>query len=366
MRWMMLPGSMAALVLALTPAGANCAQEREGRAQSAPASEPRAVAERVAALLQDEYLDAETGKAYAARMREQAAKGVYDGLTGAALAEKLTIDLLAVKDDAHLRVRLGAPAMRRMPGPASAGAGAKGPPTLEQQGWIAPGIAYVRLNEFPQDPVATEAVRAFLREHRSAKSLIVDLRTNHGGAPDLLDTMFPMLFSTPTRLFASQVRGGMEAVALAGPNLRRVKGGPDNMREYWVQPGPSSPMQKARIFVLTSPATASAAEVFAAAIKWSGRGTLIGARTAGANHMGALEMLDGGLTLFTPVGRVFSPADGKDWEGVGVEPHVDVPPEQALTAALIRAGLTEATAVSLADHYRPTLPMTRRPRPGQI
>jgi hypothetical protein len=357
---------MAALVLALTPASATCAQEGVSGAQSAPASEPRAVAERVAALLQEEYLDAETGKAYAARLRDQAAKGAYDGLTGAALAQKLTIDLLAVKDDAHLRVRLGAPAMRRMPGPASAGVEVKGPPTLEQQGWIAPGIAYVRLNEFPQDPAATEAVRASLHDHRSAKTLIVDLRTNHGGAPDLLDAMFPMLFSTPTRLFASQVRGGMEAVALAGPNLRRVNGAPDNVREYWVKPDASSPMQRARIFVLTSPATASAAEAFAAAIKWSGRGTLIGARTAGANHMGALEMLDGGLTLFAPVGRVFNPADGTDWEGVGIEPNVEAPAEQALTVALIRAGLPEATAASLADQYRPTLPMTRRPRPGQV
>jgi hypothetical protein len=363
MRRTILSGTIAAL-LALTSAGATHAEERLGDNQSAAA--PRAVAERVAALLEDEYLDARIGKAYAARMREQAEKGIYDGLTGAALAEKLTIDLLAVKDDAHLRVRLGAPTMHRMPGPGATRADVKGPPPLEQQGWIAPGIAYARLNEFPQDPAAVESVRAFLREHSSAKTLIIDLRTNHGGAPDLLDAMFPMLFGAPTRLFASEVRGSMQAVALSGPNLRRVKGAPGNIKEYWVKPGASSPMQKARIFVLTSPATASAAEVFAAAMKWSGRGTLIGARTAGANHMGALELLDGGLTLFAPVGRAFNPADGKDWEGVGIEPDVEATAEQALTVALVRAGLTEETATSLADRYRPTLPMTRRPRPGQV
>jgi len=61
---------------------------------------------------------------------------------------------------------------------------------------------------------------------------------------------------------------------------------------------------------------------------------------------------------------MFNPADGKDWEGVGIAPDIAVAPEQALTVALVRAGVPEAEAARLSNQYRPTLPMTRRAAPG--
>jgi len=358
-----------ALTLAVMFVGGVGLQQSATAVEAAAAVDPRAIAERIAVLLQTEYMDAETGKAYAARLREQAAHGAYDGLVGAALAERLTLDLLAVKDDRHLRVRLGAPMMHRMSGPAPTGGprqppGDAAPPTIETAGWITPAIAFIRFNEFPRDPAGIEAVRAFLREHAAATTLIFDLRTNHGGGPDLLDALFPILFPKPMRLASAEARRGMESVALTGPNLRAVEGAPSNVKEYWVTPEAAGPLQRVKVLVLTSPATASAAEVFSAAMKWSGRGTLIGGQTAGANHFGTLEMLDGGLTLFLPVGRMFNPADGKDWEGVGIAPDIAVAPEQALTVALVRAGVPEAEAARLSNQYRPTLPMTRRAAPG--
>lgn len=366
MRW--TTAGRVALALAMTFVGGVRLQPSAAAVQ-APAVDPRAVAERIAVLLQAEYMDAETGKAYAARLRAQAAHGAYDGLAGAALAEKLTRDLLAVKDDRHLRVRLGAPMLHRMSSPPPTGgpgqpSGDAAPPAIETAGWIAPGIAFIRFNEFPHDPAAIAAVRAFLRGHADAATVIFDLRTNHGGGPDLLDALFPMLFAKPTRLAGAEARLGMESVAMAGPNLRTVEGAAGNVKEYWVTPEAAGPLQQVKVVVLTSPATASAAEMFSAAMKWSGRGTLIGGQTAGANHFGTLEMLDGGLTLFIPVGRMFNPADGKDWEGVGIAPDVAVAPEQALSVALVRAGVPEAEAARLSDRYRPTLPMTRRAAPG--
>lgn len=365
------------LLLAVSSAAGAQTPELAPAGPTEPAVKPRAVAEQVAALLEADYLYAETGKVYAARMREQAARGAYDGLAGAALADSLTLDLLAVKDDKHLRVRSGAPMMRMMPGPGG-GSGSPGPgpvretgspqaalrtraaPAIEQAGWIAPGIAYIRFNEFPPDPAVTEAARAFLGDHANATTLIFDLRTNRGGGPAQMDVIFPMLFSKPTRLVGMATRSRKEGLAPAGPNLRNVENEP-GVKEYWVTPDSASPLQQARVFVLTSPATGSAGEMFAAALKWSGRATLVGGPTAGANHFGSMESLGGGLTLFVPVGRTFNPADGKDWEGAGVAPDIAVEPEQALTVALVRAGLPAERAASLADHYRPNLPMTRPP-----
>jgi DNA-binding MarR family transcriptional regulator len=369
----------ALLILGAFSIADSYAQETPPPSKTEPAAEVRAIAERIAGLLEADYLYPETGKAYAARVRKQAASGAYDKLNGRALADALTLDLLAVQDDSHLRVRFGARMMTPpMVGPEGSGGtsntgpmpGPSTPPgprptsaAMEQAGWIAPGIAFVRFNEFPPDPVVTENARIFLRDHASATTLIFDLRTNRGGGPAQMDVIFPLLFDKPTRLCGMATRAGVERIGpIAGPNMRKVEGEPGFVTtEYWVTPGATSPLQKARVIVLTSPATGSAGEQFAAALKWTGRATLIGASTAGANHFGSMEPVGGGLTLFVPVGRTFNPADGKDWEGTGISPDIVVVPEQALAVALVRAGLPEAKAASLAEQHQPHSPMTKPP-----
>jgi C-terminal processing protease CtpA/Prc len=76
----------------------------------------------------------------------------------------------------------------------------------------------------------------------------------------------------------------------------------------------------------------------ALAFKHTGRATLIGETTAGANHFGGFERIGGGLAVFLPVGRTIDPATGKDWEGTGIVPDVAVAPTLALQEALERAG----------------------------
>jgi Peptidase family S41 len=349
--------------------------------QEPPSAEPRAIAAQIADQLETNYLYPDIGRAYASRMRERAASGAYDGLAGTALANALTSDLLAVRDDRHLRVRVGAAQLGLMIRPGGAGpaggpgsappqaadgqprpsAGARSVPAVEQAGWIAPGIGYIRFNEFPPDPAVTEAVRIFLREHSRASTLIFDLRTTRGGTPAQMDVIFPALFDRPTPLVRMATRPGAAALGPRGPNLRPVDGSAGAVTEYWVTPGEDTPLRHARIFVLTSPGTGSAAEMFAAALKWSRRATLIGSTTAGANHFGMMRPVGGDLSLFVPMGRTYNPADGADWEGTGVAPDVDVPPERALLAALVRAGVSEAEAGALSEQYRPTQPMARPP-----
>ena len=105
--------------------------------------------------------------------------------------------------------------------------------------------------------------------------------------------------------------------------------------------------------------TASAAEHFALALKGTGRATLIGQPTSGANHFGGDMELGGGYTAFIPVGRTFDPATGKDWEGTGIAPDITVPPEDALVKALALAGVAETEAAALSAKVAPTSPMTR-------
>ncbi|KRA20730.1 S41 family peptidase [Lysobacter sp. Root604] len=92
------------------------------------------------------------------------------------------------------------------------------------------------------------------------------------------------------------------------------------------------------MFYLTSKRTRSAGEHFALALQRTHRGTLIGERTAGANHFGGIEPIGAGLAAFIPVGRTYDPDTGKDWEGVGIVPDIEVPADEALAKALTLAG----------------------------
>lgn len=119
-------------------------------------------------------------------------------------------------------------------------------------------------------------------------------------------------------------------------------------------------LRDAKVFLLTSESTNSAAEYFALAMKASGRATLVGSRTSGANHFGGMIPLPGGYAAFIPVGRTYDPATGKDWEGTGVSPDVDVPPEDALAWALQSLGISKAEAARLSASHAPSGSMKRR------
>jgi C-terminal processing protease CtpA/Prc len=239
------------------------------------------------------------------------------------------------------------------------------PQAIEAAQWIAPGIAFVRFNIFPMDPDVTEAARRFMEEHVDADTIIFDIRTHGGGGIDQMDVIFPYLFARETRLVAMETRASV-ASAGRGPigerATMRTVAGPDGFvrREHIAIPHPRERrLNDARVFVLTSGFTGSAAEHFALAMKHSRRATLIGEATGGANHFGGVQPVGGGLAAFIPVGRTVDPVTGDDWEGDGVAPDVAVPAERALVEALVRSGVAAADAERLSAAAAPTRPMRR-------
>jgi C-terminal processing protease CtpA/Prc len=122
-------------------------------------------------------------------------------------------------------------------------------------------------------------------------------------------------------------------------------------------PGPDTPLRKAKVYLLVSNRSASAAEHFALALKSTGRATLIGEATAGANHFGGGEPLNDHFAVWMPVGRTYDIETGKDWEGLGIAPDIAVDPKQALVVALEKAGLSHEEAVRLDAQEVPGEPV---------
>lgn len=324
------------------------------------------VAGKYAALLERDYLYPETGKRYADAIRAGIAAGRYRALTGEALGTAIDRDVDAVSPDGHLRLRIPEAAASAEPAPGSA-APAPRPKKVpvEQAGWIAPGIAFVRFNIFPQDEAVTATAAKFMADHADAKAIIFDIRTHNGGGLDQMDVIFPWLFGKETRLVTMATRASVDAEGgspIAGIASMRMVPGDAGMvaREHWATPNVDPRLRDAKIYVLTSGASASAAEHFALAMKHTGRGTLVGAPTAGANHFGRGEDLGGGYGAFIPVGRTYDPVTRKDWEGEGVLPDIAVAPADALVRALTELGVAPTEAKTLSDAHMPAWPMERR------
>lgn len=336
-------------------------------ALAADKTSANAIAETYARLLERDYVYPETGKRYAAAIRAAIASGRYAALSGEALAKALDAAVNAVSPDGHLRVRPpegSAPAASPAgSGPARAAAVSVAP--VEQPGWIAPGIAYVRFNLFPLDAAVTAQAAKFMADHADAQAIIFDIRTHRGGGLDQMDAIFPWLFDQPTRLVTMATRASVDAAG-GSPidglaSMRKVVGDTAMVtREHWATPNDDPRLRAAKVYVLTSGATGSAAEHFALAMKHTGRGTLVGSATGGANHFGRSEDLGGGFQAFIPVGRTFDPATGKDWEGGGVAPDIAVAPADALVRVLTDLGVAASEAKRLSDLYLPKAPMERR------
>jgi len=353
---LLLAAGMAALPI-LAPPSAYAADEAGADA----------VAEKYAALLERDYVYPETGRRYAAAIRAGIAAGRYKALSGPALGEAIDADVNAVAPDGHLRLR--APEAAGAPAAAAPGGAApvRRPPKVpvEQAGWIAPGIAFIRFNVFPMDAAVTAQAAKFMADHADAKAIIFDIRTHNGGGLDQMDVIFPWLFAEPTRLVTMatrasvDARGGSPIDGLA--SMRMAKGDAGMVaREHWATPNADTRLRDAKVYVLTSGASASAAEHFSLAMKHTGRGTLVGAPTAGANHFGTGEDLGGGYGAFIPVGRTYDPGTGKDWEGEGVLPDIAVAPADALVRVLTDLGVAPAEAKTLSDAHMPSWPMERR------
>jgi hypothetical protein len=322
------------------------------------AGEGRAVASKLADELVKSFVFTDQAEAYAAMLRKNAAEGRYDNGTRGDLAKLMTGDLLAVHKDGHLHLEV-ARAESDAPG---ANSGPRGmPPMIQSSRTIAPGIGYIRFTAFAGKDDEVAAVRKWLADNKDAKTLIFDLRNHHGGGLKEQDAIFASIFAKPTPLvtmaLAKSVYDSRGSMFGNVPTLHFAAEGDKMVGTHQAIPGEATPLRKAKVYLLVSNKTASAAEHFSLAMKSTGRGTLIGEATAGANHFGGPAELNDHFNVWMPVGRTYDVKTGRDWEGAGVAPDIAVDPTLALVVALEKAGLSHEQAVALNAQEIPAEPV---------
>ena len=321
------------------------------------------MADKLAGELTDNFVYADHGRRYANMLRANAKAGRYDAGTRQELATRMTDDLQAVQKDGHLHVAVAENDGSEEPGGDAGGIPKHWPPLIQSAKWIAPGIAYIRFTAFMSTDEEVAAVRAFMREHREARIFIFDLRNHHGGRLGEMDEIFPYLFAEKTALVTMEMRRSIfdrEGSPFGeAPTLELTKDDAHARVTHYALPGEATPARDAKVYLLTSNRTGSAGEHFSLAFKSTGRATLIGEATAGANHFGDMTKIGEHFAAFVPVGRTFDIKTGKDWEGDGIATDVAVDPKQALIVALEKSGLSHAEAVRLDAMEIPAEPVHR-------
>ncbi len=285
----------------------------------------RATVMEVAATISREYMDPVVGERVAGALRRRLAEDQYRGLTTpAALATRLTQDLLTDSQDKHLAVAV----VRESPSTSSP------TPTVDmrQQGVLrtnagvqrveilAGNVGYLNLTSFWRVEEARETIADAMRLLKRADALIIDLRQNSGGSPDTAALLAGYLFDQGgLPLFQIVPRTG-DAVSYATPAS-----------------APAERDARRAVYVLTSARTFSAGEGFAFLLQERGRAEVVGERTAGAANPGRPYRVNDWFEVTVPNGHVRTAVSGRNWEGAGVKPDFEVPAADALTVAHDRA-----------------------------
>ena len=320
------------------------------------------IVERISQLLEERYVDSTRAAQLGRHLRGRLAAGAYDRDTAAAgFAVTLTRDMETVVKDLHLRVGYeptreyvrglppAADGLRRMgaPGPDSVGArrvirtgriDGRDSVTIARTNFgfarverLGGNIGYLKLDRFVPLDYSLPTVTAAMAFLASVDAMIIDLRDNIGGSPDLVEHLASYFFPPePVKIMEATNRA--LGVTQASWTQRNI---------------PGRRLPDIDLVVLTSPTTASSAEAFAYGIQRTRRGVIAGARTAGAGNGGTKTSVGSGLALFLPEWRVTM---GPGWEGTGVTPDLEIPVREA--PEIVRRRLLEARIARATDPDR--------------
>ena len=150
-----------------------------------------------------------------------------------------------------------------------------------------------------------------------ADAVIIDLRKNGGGEPEMVQYILSYFMdATPVHynsLYDRTTNNTSDFYSLAS-----VKG---------------TRMPNKDLYLLTSHYTFSGAEEFAYDLKNLKRATIIGETTGGGAHPTDLYIINDNVAMAIPFARAINPFTKTNWEGTGVEPDIKTDADKALLQA---------------------------------
>ena len=164
-------------------------------------------------------------------------------------------------------------------------------------------IGYLDFRKFREPEYGIETVVSAMGFLSNTDAIIIDLRNNGGGSPNMVQFICSYFFKD-------------ESVHLNSIYKR---------------------MPDVPLYILTSNRTFSAAEEFSYNLQKLNRAVIIGETTGGGAHPGGRIKATNKFNVWTPTARSINPITNSNWEGIGVVPDINIPANEALIEAHLEA-----------------------------
>jgi C-terminal processing protease CtpA/Prc len=322
-------------------AGVLIALASPGLARTPPRSEAAQALEIAADRVEADYFDGKEAPRIAARLRAEAKAARRNPVSGEAFAESMTRLVRTLSGDQHFGFRYSPEPMpadifaEKSAADLEAAAGRTARVNnfgILKAERLRGNVGLIDLDAFTAPERMRRPLAAAMELLRHCDALIVDLRWNGGGharGAALAASYF--LPQTPDRLLVRfETRKAGESLEI------RTEGALEAPR-FLDRP----------VYILTGPATFSAAEFFARVMQRSGRATVIGVKTRGGGHPSERIRLTPHFGMMLPTTRS-SMGGGEKLVDASITPDLAVPAKDALIHAQ-RAALSALLAARPKD-----------------
>lgn len=206
---------------------------------------------------------------------------------------------------------------------------------------LAGNIGYLNLSVFFATDYAGKTADISMNYFANCNALIIDLRQNGGGWGDMVDYLLGYFVDT----------NGPQVLNITESTL-------DSSVYSEVVPSyvPGKKLIGIPVYILTSSATASAAEAFTSHLKYLNKDVeIVGEKTAGAENPVEHIAINDKFVLQIPAWRKIYSKNPGSWEGVGIKPDIEVEASEALKTAhlsVLKKLLKESTDQTAVDKYQ--------------
>ncbi len=268
-------------------------------------------------LLEKNYIFLDKAKETNAHLDVLMKKGFFNGKSPVDFAKTLTQELQKVTKDKHLRFsspRANLKTEKKESSLTDNLSRYRSPMLRGFQLWES-NIGYVDLAFFGGSEEHLAKIDLAMKEMQIADAIIFDMRRNGGGHPSTVNYLCSYFFDEKLMLNSIYSRAQ------------------NHTEELWVVDVKGVKRPKVPVYILTSEATFSGAEDFSYTMQSRDRATIIGEVTGGGAHPTRGFSLDKGFVIGIPFARTINPITKTNWEGVGVQPDIKVPADDALEKA---------------------------------
>jgi retinol-binding protein 3 len=265
--------------------------------------------------LHKHYIFPEKALSISVYLKMQHKKNAYKGLLNNSqkLAEQIMHDINVVHHDPHMRIKFDpdfVPSQNYKPTPEDIERVKKywkeNNYMFKKVEILAGNIGYLPFDLFVEGVEAAKpTITAALKFLGNTNALIIDLRNNMGGSPEMVSQIESYFFKEKTHMNDLINRSNKDTTFL------------------YADPAKSDSLNLSMpVYILTSQHTFSGAEDFSYAMQIAKRAIVVGETTGGGAHPQMPFSVGQGFLVFIPFARSINPITKTDWEGIGVIPDI--------------------------------------------